>query len=210
MQCLVQAKFYLVSCYYYGWHLTGRRYPELFSQVGGQVLALPLLLLRTWIIYTVAVVSPSALKHLGLAVILPMVNQPCAKCISECEIRNDLCQGHSWKMRSWTVSGGSEVLLDVSLAEVEWIRFYLNSFRLWAPWQAGILYLCECGSLFRGLRAYSCPLSSIHSPLADCLFHQQSVLWLHQFSFFLLATTDKHSEPGAPETSWNTHGMFAA
>lgn len=52
----------------------------------GRLLLLPLL--RTQIIHTV--VSPSALKHLGFAVMFPVVKQPFAKCISEYEIREPL------------------------------------------------------------------------------------------------------------------------
>lgn len=64
-----------------------------------KLLRLSLLPSRSCIIQTVAVVSPSALKHQGFAVVLDMVNQPCAKGFSECEVRDGLCQG-KWGLSS--------------------------------------------------------------------------------------------------------------
>lgn len=73
------------------------------------------LLLRTGVIHTV--VSPSALEHLGFAVMFPIVEQPFAKHVSECQIRDDLCQGHCWEMGSLTFPGSSRVGLDICLSE---------------------------------------------------------------------------------------------
>lgn len=67
----------------------------------------------------------SALGNLSFAVILPVANQPCAKYISECGIRDELCQGLCWEVGSWIFFGSSGVRLDVCLllAGGGWVDF---------------------------------------------------------------------------------------